>query len=61
MMDEVYLIDTGYACAGISVKNGKVVETSPIFHWMLGKSLDTIMRWKRIKNIKKLEEIENDG
>ena len=49
-----YLIDTGYACAGILVgdDNDIVLDAAPIFKWMIGKKLEDIRKWKKIKNIK---------
>ena len=44
-----YLVDTGYACAGILVGDDTdvVLDAAPIFRWMIGKKLEDI---KSIKN-----------
>ena len=46
-------IDTGYACAGIFVSSNEIVlDTAPVFKWMIGKKLEDIKKWKKIKGIK---------
>lgn len=49
-------IDTGRACAGIIVEKGLVIEAAPIFSWMVGKSLESIKRWRRIKKLDIIRE-----
>jgi len=47
-----YLVDTGYACAAILVgDNGIVLDAAPIFKWMIGKRLEDIRKWKKIRGI----------
>ena len=45
-------IDTDYACAGVIVKNGRVVEAAPIFYWMVGKPWDKVRHFRKIKSIR---------
>jgi len=53
MNSELYQVTTSYACAGIVVSNGIVIDSAPIYTWMRGKSLETIKGWKRIQKIVK--------
>ena len=46
-----FLVDVGYACAGIVVKNNIVVEAAPIYKWMVDKDVNNIRKWKKIKRI----------
>lgn len=48
---ELYLVDTGYACAGVEVQGGVVTFAAPIFSWMRGKQWETVRQWKNIKRI----------
>jgi len=48
-------IDTGYACAGIIVKQGIVCVTAPIFKWMKGKRWDQVKTWRKIKCVQYCE------
>ena len=44
--EEVYQVDTGYACFGIEVDTeGKIIKTAPIGRWMLDKNIKEI-KWK---------------
>jgi len=46
----MYTIDTGYANAGIIVdEQGYILEAAPIFKWMIGKEINTVLKWKKIK------------
>lgn len=47
----IYQIDTGFACAGIVVKDNRVIDAAPIFRWMKGKTLDQVKRWGKIITI----------
>ena len=48
-----YLVDTGYACAVILVgDNDIILDTAPIFKWMIGKKLEDVKKYKKIKSIK---------
>ena len=44
-MKEKYQIDLSYACAGIILSHGVVVEAAPIFKWMVGKCESTVREW----------------
>ena len=46
MKRELWRVTTAYACGGIIVELGVVVETAPIFRWMFGKTLEEVRRWK---------------
>uniref|UniRef100_A0A6M3LG05 Uncharacterized protein n=1 Tax=viral metagenome TaxID=1070528 RepID=A0A6M3LG05_9ZZZZ len=47
-----YQIDMPYACAGITVTDGIVTDTAPIFRWMIGKRIDFILSWANKKKYK---------
>lgn len=47
-----YLVDTGYACAGVWVEDGIVVYAATIFNWMIGKEWDSVKEWSKIKEIR---------
>ena len=52
----LYLVDTGFACAGVVVNEaGIVVETAPIYRWARGKPFDTLKKWRKVKSISKVE------
>lgn len=43
-------IDTGYACGGIIINGkGKVIQTCPIYKWMLDKPIKQVLKWHKIK------------
>lgn len=44
----LYQIDSGYACAGVFVKDGIIVYAAPIFRKLIGQRLDTV-RYKKTK------------
>lgn len=51
----LYQITLSYACAGIIVLNNVVIESAPIFNWMIGKNMVDICIWlakKRGKLVK---------
>lgn len=50
-VEESYLIDVGFACAGVFIKDGIVVEAPPIFRWMLGKEWERVKKWNKIVDI----------
>lgn len=51
----LYQIDTGYACAGIETNDdGIVIFAAPIFKWMIGKNIDNVLEWKKIKRYAKI-------
>lgn len=43
------LISTEFASAGVLVKDGLVVETAPIYSWMVGKRWDDVKRWSKVR------------
>lgn len=50
MTDKLIWIDCGYACGGIIIdKYSTVIETCPIYKWMLNKKLEEILKWDKIK------------
>lgn len=63
MSDETrtYLLDTGYAAGGVTVRGGKVVEAAPIFRWALGKSWDELRKWPKIQRIQETAAPEDDA
>ena len=45
----LWQIETSFACAGvITDDSGTIIETAPIYKWMLGKKIDDVLMWKRI-------------
>lgn len=56
MTTKLYQIDTGYACAGIILKNKICIEAAPIFRWMIGKNDIEISKWKKIKKVTFVKE-----
>lgn len=56
--DMMYYIDTGIACGGIIVKDGKIVDGANIFKWMFGKSFEkTIGYLKRKGQLKQFRPV----
>jgi hypothetical protein len=49
-MPELKEVKLGYACFGIEVDDGKIVNAAPIAKWMIGKSIVAIERWVKSKN-----------
>ena len=45
----LYQIDVGYACAGVVTHGDVVSESAPIFKWMIGKELKTVVTWVKNK------------
>ena len=40
-----FLVDVGYACGGVVVRSGRVVDCAPIFRrWMMGEQWSEIER-----------------
>ena len=56
MKEELYQIDTGYACFGIVVENGIVTRTAPISKYSLGKRVEQVLSYYR--NVKKAKIIK---
>lgn len=47
--DKWLLIDTGYACGGVVVREGKVVDAAPIFRkWAVGLTEPALRRRARV-------------
>lgn len=38
-------VDVGYACFGVVVEGGKVVDAAPIGRWMIGKDEGVVRAW----------------
>ena len=50
-MDKLYYMDTKYGCGGVIVNDtGYIVETCPLYRWMLRKSLEEVLRGLRRSN-----------
>ena len=50
-----------YACYGIEVKNGIVIDTPPVSRWMIGKPFKEILVWiktkgGKVKNVTNLKD-----
>ena len=54
-MTRLLQVDTGYACFGVVVRNGIVVEAAPIAKWAVGKSLADVVEHFKRKRAKVLE------
>jgi hypothetical protein len=50
-MYKVYWLNTKKYCAGVSVRNGKVVgdETAPCYRWMIGKGFSSMLSYYKRK------------
>lgn len=48
---ELWRVETKYACAGVLVRDGIVVEAAPIYRWMSGKSWAEVLGWRRIVDV----------
>lgn len=58
----LFLVETKYSCAGIIIdRDGIVIETAPIYKWMVGKPFSRIKKWERITNIQFVSMIESGG
>ena len=54
-----YWLNVTYACGFVGVLNGKVVETCPIFKWMIGKSWENVLiNLKSKKQFLEFRELE---
>lgn len=49
-MEIMYTIDTGFANAGVIVKDGIIIESAPIFKKFMGQPIDNLLRWKAVKS-----------
>ena len=54
-MERLFWIDIKYACFGIISENDKIIQTAPIVKWMIGKSLQEIKPYLKIKKAKVIE------
>jgi hypothetical protein len=64
LADGWYLHDTGYACGGVRLRDGKVVEAAPIFQKMRGwspKQVANAMRGKAVRVYDAKKEAEDAG
>lgn len=65
MSDQLYYLDTKYGCGGVIVKNEKVVETCPLYKWMLGKSigqvLNNLVRANALKKYEVMSDMEEEN
>lgn len=41
-IDGVYLLDSGYACGGVTVRGGRIVEAAPIFRKLIGQDFEAV-------------------
>jgi hypothetical protein len=46
---ELWQVTVPYACYGIVVSRGKVIEAAPIANWMVGKSEQFVSGWIAMK------------
>jgi hypothetical protein len=49
MIRHLYQVTLPYACYGLVVADGIVIEAAPIARWMLGKKLVMMTRWVESK------------
>jgi len=49
-MEKLYWIDVNYACYGVIVENGIIIETSPIAKWATGKPFEEFKQFVKRKN-----------
>ena len=52
---QLYWIDTGFACAGVVVKDDIIIETAPIFKKFLRQPIKNLLSWKAVKNFQALQ------
>lgn len=50
-----FWVDIGYATFGIFSENNVIMDTAPIAHWMVGKTLQEIKPWLIKKKAKVIE------
>lgn len=50
----LYQIDTGYACFGISEKDGIVTDAAPIAKWTIGKDINFVLEYFRYRKKAKI-------
>lgn len=65
MSDQLYYLDTKYGCGGVIVKNEKVVETCPLYKWMMGKPigqvLNNLVRANALKKYEVMSDMEEEN
>ena len=49
-VSHLVVITLPYACAAVIVRGDTVVQTAPIFNWMLDKNLDEVRSWVERKD-----------
>ncbi len=57
----IYQIDTGYACFGLVVKDGTIVEAAPIAKWTIGKNVGGVLDYYRKKKAKVIGPLIDKG
>ena len=62
----LYYIDTKYGCGGVVVgQGGRIIETCPLYKWMLRKPLTEVLRGlrnsKKLNSCKKIPDEVNNG
>lgn len=55
MTNELYLLETRWACGGIAVSGGVIITAAPIFKKLLGARLDSITKRYKVTRINPLE------
>jgi hypothetical protein len=59
-MEQMWIVDSGFAYGGLIIKQGKVAECAPIFRkWFLGRPTYTVKQMIRNKNWK-LNEVKHE-
>ena len=47
---EWILIDSGYACAGVEIKDRVIINAAPIFKKLIGQKIDNVLKYyKEVK------------
>lgn len=52
-------ITTNYACFGVEVKNGVVVNSAPIAKWGIGKPWKTVCNWWTLHRKALIERVDD--
>jgi hypothetical protein len=48
-MSDLYRVTLSYACYGVVVRDGQIIEAAPIARWSVGKPLAQFAAWVRKK------------
>jgi len=57
--EELWYVDTGFACGGLVINRNKVVACAPIFtKWFLGRTTGTVRQMIRNKKWKLQRQVE---